>query len=180
MLVVRPLVAPGRRGAGWSGADRRHGAGSSFGDPEPVWRSACTAARRSVRVRVSLSRSPEHRLVQLGLGSGASSAAGSRPRAPSRRSASFAFMPPYSASQRCQVDSATWRWRQTSSSSEPPAKSLLPSASLRMIWSGVCRRRAAIDEVLLRSSLGHRTRTSSGPLPGAHSSSSRNERWGSA
>src|ERR1700679_3323101 len=85
-----------------------------------------------------------------------------------RRLASLAFMPPYWASQRCQVDSAIWRCRHTSSSSAPPAKSLLPSASLRMIWSGVCLRRVGMEWVLLRSSLEHRTRTSSGPLPGGH------------
>src|SRR4030095_54136 len=67
------------------------------------------------------------------------------------RLASFALRPPYWATQRCQVDSAISRCRHTSSSSPPPAKSLLPSASLRMIWSGVCRRRV-MGAVLLPQS----------------------------
>ena len=49
------------------------------------------------------------------------------------RFASLAFMPPYWAIQRCHVDSATSRCRHTSSSAWPAARSLLPSASLRMI-----------------------------------------------
>ena len=56
------------------------------------------------------------------------------------RLASLAFVPRYWASQRCHVDSATSKCRQTASSSRPDAKSLLPSASLPMIWSGVWRR----------------------------------------
>src|SRR5690606_38161633 len=66
-----------------------------------------------------------------------------------RRLASLAFMPPYWATQRCHVESAICRCRQTWSSSVPPARSLLPSASFRMIWSGVCRRRFVMVSVLL-------------------------------
>ena len=43
------------------------------------------------------------------------------------RFASLAFIPPYCASQRCHVDSAISRWRHTSSSSAPPARSFWPS-----------------------------------------------------
>ena len=39
--------------------------------------------------------------------------------------------------------------RQTSSNSVPPARSLWPSANLRMIWSGVCRGRLVMGAVLL-------------------------------
>ena len=49
------------------------------------------------------------------------------------RFASLAFIPPYWASHRCHVDSAISRCRHTSSSSLPELRSLLPSASLRMI-----------------------------------------------
>src|SRR5690606_3980864 len=58
------------------------------------------------------------------------------------------------------------RCRHTSSSSAPPASNLLPSASFRMIWSGVCRRRLAMDVVLLHPIVGQRTRTTGGPLQG--------------
>jgi hypothetical protein len=54
------------------------------------------------------------------------------------RLASLAFMPPYWLSQRCQVDSAISRWRQTSAMSAPVPRSRLPSASFLMICSGVC------------------------------------------
>src|SRR5271170_4679380 len=144
----------------------------SFGDPEPLAQHlhCCPATVRGQKF-------PSASSLSIALSSSASARSFfSRPFSASssfKRLASFAFMPPYWASQRCQVDSAIWRCQQTSSSSAPPAKSLLPSASLRMIWSGVCLRRVAMWWVLLRSSLEHRTRTSSGPLQGVHLSGAR-------
>src|SRR5665213_2560338 len=54
--------------------------------------------------------------------------------------ASLAFIPPYWFRHRCQVDSVISRWRATSSMLLPSPRSLSPSASLRMICSGVCFR----------------------------------------
>ena len=65
------------------------------------------------------------------------------------RLASLAFMPPYWLSQRCQVDSAISRWRQTSAMSAPVASSLLPSASFLMICSGVCLESCHCESSLL-------------------------------
>src|SRR5690606_35339414 len=65
-----------------------------------------------------------------------------------RRFASLAFMPPYWATQRCHVESAISRCLQTSSRSVPAPRSLWPSASFRMIWSGVCRRRLMVSVLL--------------------------------
>ena len=54
-----------------------------------------------------------------------------------RRLSSSAFMPPYWDNHRAHVDSAIPNWRQTSSTDMSPAKSFWPSASFRMICSGV-------------------------------------------
>lgn len=51
-------------------------------------------------------------------------------------------MPPYWDSHRAPVDSAMPNWRQTNSTSMPPASNFWPSASFRMICSGECRRPA--------------------------------------
>src|SRR5690606_39139225 len=123
-------------------------AGMSLGDPEPIAQHLhrCTSPVRGQKF-------PSASSLSIALSSSASARSFfSRAFSPSSslsRFASLAFMPPYWATQRCQVDSAICRCRQTSSSSVPPARSLWPSASLRMIWSGVCRRRLIMGAVLL-------------------------------
>src|SRR5690606_38189943 len=105
---------------------------AAFGDPEPVTQHAhCTPSTvRGQKFPSAISRS-------IDLSSSASARSFLRrafsPSSSLSRFASLAFMPPYWATQRCQVDSAICRCRQTSSSSVPPARSLWPSASLRMI-----------------------------------------------
>jgi hypothetical protein len=49
----------------------------------------------------------------------------------------IAFMPPYWAFMRCQVDSAISSCRQTSARSSPWLSNLSPSASFRITCSGV-------------------------------------------
>ena len=80
-------------------------------------------------------------------------------------------MPPYWARQRCHVDSAISRCRHTSLSSRPAPRSLLPSAILRMIWSGLCRRRLfdAMSLLILPCpQTGQQSPTTTGPLRRAH------------
>src|SRR5690606_32743412 len=121
-----------------------HRACSSFGDPEPIaqhhHRAAPTVRGQkfpsAISLSIALSSSASARSFFRRVFSTSSSLS---------RFASLAFMPPYWATHRCQVDSAIWRCRHTSSRSAPPASNLLPSASLRMIWSGVCRRRLAMS-----------------------------------
>src|SRR5829696_9154810 len=55
------------------------------------------------------------------------------------RFASVAFIPPYCARQRFQLDSDTSRWRSTSARSLPSFNKRSPSRSLRTTCSGVCR-----------------------------------------
>src|SRR6185437_9386215 len=57
------------------------------------------------------------------------------------RFASSAFMPPYCARQRAQLDSETSRCRSTSVSSVPSFSIRSPSRNFRTICSGVCRLR---------------------------------------
>ena len=109
--------------------------------PANRWRSVCTAARRLLG-RTSPSQLLEHRLVQLGLGQELLQPhiLGFQPFSVWLRSLYAAVLgQPAVPGRLGDLDC-----RQTSSSSAPPAKSLLPSASLRMIWSGVCLRRVAI------------------------------------
>lgn len=63
------------------------------------------------------------------------------------------------------------RCRHTWLSSWPAPRSLLPSASLRMIWSGACHRRwfdARSLLVLPRPNTGPQSRTTTGPIRRGH------------
>lgn len=106
---------------------------------------------------VSQRNLPQHVLVELGISQ--------------QRFASLAFMPPYWATQRCQVDSAISRCRHTSSDSWPEPRCLLPSARLRMIRAGVRRRRELAPMLIFilparrKDMMSH---TTNGPLNGVH------------
>ena len=121
---------------------------STFGDPEPLLQHLALLHGDGSGSEVSLSQLLEHRLVELGLGQQLLQPGVLAPRAPSaawRRSPSCPRTGPASGARSTRRSA---RCRHTSSSSAPPARSLLPSASLRMIWSGVCLRRL----VMVRSS----------------------------
>lgn len=109
-----------------------HPTRSTLGDPEPFPQHLDGAAATGRGQKF-----PSASSLSIDLSSSASASSFfSRAFSPSSsrsRFASLAFMPPYWASQRCHVDSATSRCRHTSSNDCPPASCLWPSASLRMI-----------------------------------------------
>src|SRR4029079_179230 len=121
-----------RRQAHRGTVDAHDPASPAFGHPEPVAQrrhGAALAVRgQKFPAEISLSMSMSRAWLATNFLSRAFSASSSLSRL-----ASLDFIPPYWASQRCHVDSAISRWRHTSASSWPAPRSLLPSASLRMI-----------------------------------------------
>src|SRR5690606_21649079 len=104
-----------------------HPARVTLGDPEPLAQHlhCCTTTVRGQKF-------PSASSLSIDLSSSASARSFFRrafsPSSSFRRLASLAFMPPYWATQRCQVESAICRCLHTSSSSVPPARSFWPSA----------------------------------------------------
>jgi len=105
-----------------------HATGPSLFNPERL-SSMTTARRRAFGLEVSLGDPLWHRVVK-GEISDDSLQATVLGSSSFRRLASFAFMPPYWAFQRCQVDSAISSCRQTSASSSPWLSNLSPSGEL--------------------------------------------------
>jgi len=108
-----------------------HLAGSSFRHPEPLTQllDGCALEAQGQKFHSAGS-------LSIDLLSSASAHSFFRTFSASsslRRLASEAFMPPYRAKQRCQVDDVVSRFRQTSSSSWPVASNRLRSINLRMI-----------------------------------------------